>query len=331
MAGAESDKSFPDNVKKLVPQVLRFGHRAMATVFDVFILHKDPHYARQAAEAAFAEADRLEGHLSRFVENSDIAQIRNLTAGQSLCLGIDSFECLKLSAGLCDRTGGAFDVTVGSLMKCWFDENRNLRQPSAQQLSSARKFVGCGLFKLDPQQHTIEVLADNLMIDLGGVGKGYTADKMGQLLTDWDITTTLISSGSSSVLALEPPEKLPGWPVTLSNPQGKQQTLSRVYLKNRALGGSGLQKGRHIIDPRSGRPVGGRIAAWSSASDAATADALSTAFMVMQPPEIEKFCRSFQDIGAMVVLEENQPKGKTQRILRFGNWPDSLSEAAPDS
>ena len=55
-----------------VPDVHRFAHQAMATTFEVIIQHEDRAYARQAARAAFDEVDRLEGHLSRFLETSDV-------------------------------------------------------------------------------------------------------------------------------------------------------------------------------------------------------------------------------------------------------------------
>ena len=96
--------------------------------------------------------------------------------------------------------------------------------------------------------------------------------------------------------------------------------MARPNLHNRALGSSGLQKGQHIIDPRTIQPVKGRNAAWSSAPDAATADALSTAFMVMSLDEIEQYCSNHQDIMAMIMLQE--PDEETQKVknLYFGSW-----------
>ena len=75
----------------------RFAHEAMATTFEIFIQHKNARYARQAAAAAFMELDRLEGELSRFIDNSDISRINNLNVNQSLRIGLAAFECLRLS------------------------------------------------------------------------------------------------------------------------------------------------------------------------------------------------------------------------------------------
>ena len=106
-------------------------------------------------------------------------------------MSIDTFECLKLSQRICGQTRGAFDVSVGTLMNCWFDKDRNPREPSQEELKIAKERTGCGIFKLNEEQFSIETLKNNVQIDLGAVGKGYAVDKAGELLRDWDITKVL--------------------------------------------------------------------------------------------------------------------------------------------
>lgn len=312
MSKSEVPKSFVGDVSSIIPGMQRYSHTAMATTFEIFILHEDDRYARQGAEAAFAEVNRLEREFSRFIENSDISQIGNLYANQSLRLGLDSFRCFSLCERICRETGGAFDVSVGSLMNCWFDKDRKFQHPSKEEIESARLRTGCGIFKLDEEQLSIEVMADEVQIDLGAVGKGYAVDKMGELLREWDITIVLISGGSSSVLALGAPEKLPGWPVTLSSPDNR--VLAKLHLKNRALSGSGLQRGKHIINPHTGKPVEDKLNVWSCTADAATADALSTAFMVMDVKDIERYCQQHKDVQAMIMPTADK------KILSYGDW-----------
>jgi thiamine biosynthesis lipoprotein len=138
-----------------VSGIRRFSHEAMATTFEVIILHEDARYAQQAARAAFDELERLEADLSRFIENSDISRINNLTANQPLLVGLDTFECLQLSTEMYDRTKGAFDVTVGSLLACWLNEDKTLRKPSKEELNLARQRTGTHLLKLDAAEHTV--------------------------------------------------------------------------------------------------------------------------------------------------------------------------------
>ena len=110
--------------------------------------------------------------------------------------------------------------------------------------------------------------------------------------------------------------------MTLSNPDNHKQILVRTNLHDRALGSSGLQQGQHIIDPRTGRPVEGRRAAWSSAPDAGTADALSTAFMIMSSQQIERYCERYPYIRAIVVLQGTDKQIRKEEVLRFGSWDE---------
>ncbi len=302
----------------------RFSHEAMGTTFEIIILHEDAPYAKQAAWAAFDELDRLEEELSRFIENSDISRINNLAANQPLQIGLSTFECLQLSARIYDETDGAFDITIGSLMDCWLNEDKTIRTPSKEQLNKARQRTGTHLFKLDETEHTVELLTDELQIDLGGIGKGYAVDKMAGLLGDWGIDAALIHSGCSSALALGAPPGKKGWPITLSSPTSSKQTLACLYLRHRAVSGSGLQKGRHIIDPRTARPVAGKSAAWACASDAATADVLSTTFMVMSPEQVKQYCASHSDVLAMIITGEHSAEAQKEKILRYGHWKKFL-------
>jgi thiamine biosynthesis lipoprotein len=305
-----------------IPGMKRFSHEAMATTFELIIIHEDERYACQVAAAAFEEVDRLEGELSRFIENSDISRINNLPANQPLLLGLDTFECLRISVRMYAETNGAFDVTIGSLLKCWRNEDGSPRTPSGGELDIARLHTGSNLLQLDEREYTIRLAASPVHVDLGGIGKGHAVDCVARLLREWSIETALISGGYSSVLALEAPPGLKGWPLTLSDPADRTRILARPRLRSGALGGSGVQKGGHIISPRTGRPTEGRRAAWSSAPDAATADALSTAFMIMGPDEIRKYCSLHPDRRAMVMLLEQDEKTQRDKILHFGPWQE---------
>lgn len=303
-----------------VPDVHRFSHQAMATTFEVMIQCEDRSYAQQAAKAAFDELDRIEGALSRYLEASDIAQINHLPAGKPLHIALDTFECLRISAEIHAQTGGAFDVTVGHLVDCWRDKDKKPRTPSAEELEFARAHTGTDLILLDEPTCAVALLAGPMRIDLGGVGKGYGVDRMAELLRDWSIDRALIHGGFSSVLALDAPDGLPGWPVTLSHPSDRSRTLARLQLAHVSVSGSGVEKGRHIVDPRTGRPIAGKLAAWSLAPDAARADALSTAFMVMTPDEAKDYCLEYPAVRGLLILHEDDTAGEAERIVSVGTW-----------
>ncbi|MCK4958616.1 MAG: FAD:protein FMN transferase, partial [Planctomycetes bacterium] len=226
----------------------RFCCDAMGTTFEVFIDHPDAKFARQSARAAFDELGRLEAQLSRFVDNSDISRINNLSAGQSTNVDMETFQCLELAAKLYRDTHGAFDITIGPLMKCWLNKDKTLRSPADEELNLARASIGTDLLKLDEAWYTVTVVKDGVQIDLGGIGKGFAVDRMALMLGQWNIDRAMIHGGTSSVLALAgqaapaepaPPAGESGWPITLSDPSDQKRTLARLDLQNHALSTSG--------------------------------------------------------------------------------------------
>jgi thiamine biosynthesis lipoprotein len=311
--------SIGTNAESAIPGMHRFAHQAMATIYEIFIVNEDASYAQQAAQEAFGELERLELELSRFIENSDISRLNRLAANQPLRIGLDAFECLKLAARIFAETNGAFEVTVGPLLKCWLNPDKTLRTPAVAELEQARQRVGMSLLELDESQYTVKLKSSPVLVDLGAIGKGYAVDVLAKLLQEWDIDTALIHGGTSSVFALGAPPGKKGWPLTLSNPFNRQITLARLHLRNQAVSGSGLQKGQHIIDPRTGQPLQGKRAAWAIAPDAASTDAISTAFMIMEPAAIENYCRQHPEVRAMIF----SAKAEQEKVWRYGAWEDN--------
>lgn len=312
--------NFGTSAESAIATMHRFAHKAMATIYEIFVVNEDAGYAQQAAREAFDELDRLELELSRFIENSDISRLNHLAANQPLRIGPDAFECLKLAARIFEETNGAFDVTVGPLLKCWLNPDKTLRTPAAAELEQARQHVGMSLLELDESQYTVKLKSSPVHIDLGAIGKGYAVDVVAKLLQEWDIDTALIHGGTSSVFALGAPSGIKGWPLTLSSPINRQITLARLHLYNQAVSGSGLQKGQHIIDPRTGQPLQGKHAAWAIAPDAASTDAISTAFMIMEPAAIEDYCQQHPQVRAMIFSADEKTEQET--VWRYGTWEE---------
>lgn len=241
------------------PQV--FTHEAMATTYTLSLVEADAAYARQAAGAAFEELDLLERRLSRFIESSDISRVNRLAAGRSTVVALETYECLEIALEMNRRTSGAFDVTYASAG----------RGPNERLV-------------LDAADRTVLAACEGVVVDLGGIGKGFALDRMAALLREWDISTALLWSSTSTVLAFGPRS----WPVEF----GAADDRRRVELREGAFSGSGTAvRGLHIIDPRTGRPARRRTRAWATAPTAAMADALSTALIVMSEEEVDRYCR----------------------------------------
>jgi thiamine biosynthesis lipoprotein len=289
----------------------------MATTFELFILHPEGQYAEQAAHDVFRAIDRLEGDFSRFIENSDVSRINLLGEGKTVQVGLDTFNCLNKCKKLHQVTQGAFDITVGFLVDMWKNssETDGKKTITQDEINSVLRNTGMNHLVLDEEALTVSSTAPNIRVDLGGVGKGFALDEGLCLLKEWEIGPVLLHGGMSSVFASGAPQGEKGWPVTISHPYRKE-ILHTLYLKDEAISGSGFLKGQHIIDPRTGLPVEGKIAVWAVADNCTESDALSTAFAVMGSSEIKTFC-SNHNVSAMIITSPREDDGFEQ-IFRYG-------------
>lgn len=288
--------------------VYRFAHFSMGTSFEILIAGTDEKYAHQASQSVFAEVDRIERLFNRFDPCSEIGQINSLLPGQSLQVGAETYEVLKTALRISSQTQGAFDISVGSLLEYksemapGYGGSRSDIMNLLELSQTSRGFVlKIRLYERESEKMT-------LSLDLGGIGKGYALDRTLDILSDWDIDRALMHGGTSTALAVgSPPDDLTekeGWPVGIGGDWKCPKAPREFFLWNRAISGSGTEvKGKHIIDPRSGIPAKGHLAAWVSHPSAAVADALSTAFMVMDTEEVRNFCLKHPKVWAFVVID----------------------------
>jgi len=263
------------------PVIRPVAHRAMATMFEIFIAQADQAAARGAAEAAFVEIDRLERLLSRFMPYSDISRINAAEPGKPVVVEIESAECLQAALRMWERTFGAFDVTAGSPPR-----------GSPPRGRGEKAAAGMNRIAIDADAMSVSRLDAGVRIDLGGIGKGYALDRAADLLGEWGVRNALLHGGTSTVRAIGHRPGRDGWQADLRSPSDDQAALGAVMLRDCSFSGSSTAQSRHIIDPRTGKPVDAGRAAWAIAPDATTADALTTALCVMHDEEIKRFAKA---------------------------------------
>lgn len=245
-----------------LPDARCVSHEAMNTTFTIRLLGDPPQFDGIIRECC-CMIDEIEGRLSRFIDGSEIWRINRLQAGETLYLSEDTHRCLLLAMRACADTGGLFDITLG----------RRIARRKAGEAEAPEETEG--RLVLHPEQPAITCEIPGRELDLGGIGKGFALDRLREMLADWDISGGLLGAGASTLLAFGPE----AWPVELAG--GSDPVI--LQLRDQALGASGTEmQGRHIVHPgRDGDTTYLSDRVWALGSDAATADAWSTALMLM--------------------------------------------------
>jgi thiamine biosynthesis lipoprotein len=312
VVGALSELALPAEPDPAPEQaVLRFARRAMATTFEVVLPFGTPG-AIDLAEAALEEIDRLEAQLTVYHDDSEMSRINREAAQRPVVVEERLFALLDRAKRLSLETRGAFDITMGPLIKAWGFFRREGRVPSDEERLAARARVGMQHVLLEQETRTIRYVRPGMEMNLGSIGKGYALDRAAKLLRqEWNLRAGLLHGGQSSVYAIgSEPGTRRGWTVGVRHPWRPERRLAMIRLRNRGLGTSAAtfqhleyhgRKLGHILDPRTGWPAEGMASATVVADTAAEADALATAFFVLGVERARAYCAAHPRVGAVLL------------------------------
>ncbi len=306
-------------------QLFAQSRQAMGTTFTIYLYAADGEHASACFEAAFEEIERLEEALSNYRASSEVSRINQLAARASVTTDPEILQLLQRSLDYSRQSDGAFDITVGPLMRAWGFFRGQGRYPAANELARARANVGWQHVLLDAAARTVRFLVPGLELDLGAIGKGYAVDRVVALLRDAGVRSALVDAGSSTIYAIGAPPGKPGWNVRVPQPGEHSQAISAVVLRDTSLSTSGSYEkffrlhGRfycHIMDPRTGEPIQGVLQTTVIAPEATDSDALSTAMFVMGPEAGRQLLKSVPGASAFWVLGNS----KAPRTATW-HWP----------
>ncbi len=274
------------------PQLLRLEESAdaMGTTFGVTVYGTDQDRMTSAVEAAFDELNRLERLLSNYRPDSEWSKVNRKAAEGPVKVSAELFALLERCEVASRDSEGAFDITVGPLMKVWGFYRGSGRLPARSEIAAALKNVGYRNVVLDPKEQTVRFTRPGIELDPGGIGKGYAVDKMVEVLREKGITSALITSGGSSIYGLGTPNNAEGWEVKIRDPKHADRTTSQVFLKNQSMSTSGSYEkffeaeGKvysHIMDPRTGYPAQGMLSVSVIADSTLDTEAWTKPFFIL--------------------------------------------------
>lgn len=273
---------------------------AMDTVMDLKIYSEND----EALSEAKAEIRRIDALFDRGNENSDIYRINK---NKSADVSAETAEVIRAALSISDRTGGAFDITVAPVMDLWGFYGNEFNVPSDDELQSTLEGVGYKKIQLD---NTNISIPENTSIDLGGIGKGYTSDRIAALLKNKGVESAIISLGGN-VHAIGKRNDGSEWTVGITDPHNKSQLIGKLKISDKAVITSGAYQRyftqdaityHHIIDPTTGKSADSGLASVTVITDSGmTADGLSTALFVMGLDKAIELWRSSSDFDAVFV------------------------------
>jgi FAD:protein FMN transferase len=291
--------------------MIRLAVEAMATRFE--LLFDGP---RAAGEEALDEIVRLEKRLNRYDPSSDVSWINRHAASRAIKVEPALFRLLQRAVAFSELTDGAFDITVGPLMRAWKFEGDAGALPSPTLVAAARLDVGYRQLLLDVKSSTIRSTGSGVGIDLGAIGKGYAIDAAVAILRDHGVTRALLHGGTSSVHALGAGPDGKPWRIAWRPRGGVEEIfeLSDSALSVSAIHGKSFRAGAreygHVMDPRTGEPTAAATSAIVTGPESTACDALSTAMLVLGPGWIEEARSRFPEYQLSCCRQgcENPPR-----------------------
>src|SRR5690349_21131387 len=188
---------------------------AMGSAYSVAVYGEDRTRMEEAVDAAFEEVHRLDEMLSNYKPESELSEINRAAAERPVAVTPELFDLLAACAKYSRESEGAFDITVGPLMKVWGFYKGTGRLPHRAEIRTALDRVGYRNIVLDGANRTIRFARSGVELDPGGIGKGYAVDRMVEVLKQYGIRTALVSASGSSIYGLGAPPGEKGWRVQI--------------------------------------------------------------------------------------------------------------------
>ena len=154
-----------------------FTELHMGTRFKIVVYAATANTASLASSAAFDRIARLDATMSDYSATSELMLLCKQEPGKKVAVSDDLFRVLVKAQELAERSNGAFDITVGPLVRLWRRARRTGELPDRQRLLEALESTGHGKLYLDPEAHAVRLDKRGMLLDLGGIAKGYAADE----------------------------------------------------------------------------------------------------------------------------------------------------------
>lgn len=318
---------------KPAPTRFSFTSVHMGTEWRIVLFAPDKASAEKAKTAAFDRVAALDKTMTDYDPNSELMRLcatSDVAPGKPVPVSDDLFRVLAHAQEVSAECDGAFDVTVGPLVKLWRAARKSKQLPDAKELAAAKELVGFKLMTLDAKAKTVTLRKAGMRLDLGGIGKGFAADEAMAVLKKLGVTSALIAASGDITVSDAPPDSdAKAWVVEIA-PIGKGEPARYLKLTNASVSTSGdlfqfveiaNVRYSHVLDPKTGLGLTGRRSATVIAGSGWRADAMTKAASVLPPEKAVKWIEGQKDAATYIVVKETDAakpaKSESSRFKQY--------------
>lgn len=306
-------------------------------LLDTLVTIKAHGESRSQVEQAVADAFTAMREIDRvsdyFDSSSEVSRVNREAGQRPVAVSEDLLDMIALSQQYARLTEGAFDPTVGAVTLLYdFDKEK---APSAAQIASRLPLVAAENIQIDRSARTVRLAQEGMRLDVGGVAKGFAADRAAAVLRARGISQALVTTGSTTVIIGGKPRRglldtvgryvysftdsaaltvVDPWKIAIQHPRkAPGETAGLLELVDRQISTSGdyqqsFTKGErryhHILDPKTGQPAEGIVSLTVVTNKScAEADILSTALFVMGLADAIAFVEEQSDVDMVLVTD----------------------------
>ncbi len=268
--------------------------------------------ANDILDGAFDEIDRYENMMSKTIEGSDIYEI-NHAGGKSVEVADDTIEVIKLGIEMGDISDGMFDITIGKITSLWNFTGDDPQVPDAADLDEAVATVGYKNILIDAD--SVQLKDPQAQIDLGGVAKGYIADRICEYLEKNGVKKAVVNLGGNVAVLGEKSEDTP-WNIAIERPYSdRTEMMGYVSVSDATVVTSGIYERKfeqdgvlyhHVLNPHTGYPVDSDLEAvtiCAARGNSGFCDGISTICLMLGKDKAQALIADLQEEHPQMELE----------------------------
>lgn len=290
-------------------QVFKEKKSLLGSPFEITVVANDSVQANFYTELAISEVKRIENLISDWIPTTQISLVNQNAGITPVKVDKEVFELVDRAMKISKLTDGAFDISYASMDKIWKFDGSMKSMPTAETIKKSVEKVGYQNIILNEKDTTIFLKNQGMKLGLGGIGQGYIADKIKEILKANGCIGGLVNvSGDINTWGKQPDGK--DWTVGIVNPLNKNKVFATFPLNDSAVETSGSyekyvtfngKRYSHIIDPRTGYPASGIVSVSVFAKQTELADALATGIFVLGIEVGLDLVNQLKGIGCIIV------------------------------